>query len=932
MTLPARTGCTSYVTTKSNGTIPAGRANPNDSARYSVIETPSNASIISFNKNSCYWKFTGIIFQTSSSSYAANKNVISPLIWTDTTGGITERPHHLVFDQVICRPYEAVVPHLNRTAQQCYQTEGHDVQWTNSYVYGFGGVTNDIAQAPKFNISAVTADSTPTATSTQHGLGTGNSYSAAIEGGTGNWSRINGMTRITTVEGNTFTLKKRIGLVRVVSNTATVYMAYYDQSNLQTGDSITISGYSTFKAFNGTYTVGIVGTSPNTAPYFTIRTSGVPDGNYCWSGWKVCGNYEDNAYLIPNMTNAGALTGTLYARVQTGDWSQNSFCFLNIAGVGPTYYYNNFTQCQFSSLFTGGGGAGSNNTATLTAASAGQATFSNLGALQVGDLLAVQVTGNPTMGEGCQWRLGSAACLYYQAAKVLTINAETKVVTWEGYGNQPLVSGKSGTLSVSGTIATWVSGDAWGNPQGATGYQTGLPIHIGSSDYRIYSHDSSTQLRLETAPVNGTYTWTMNLVADVPGGVAWDGEQPNQIYWRRNTIDKDASISYGAPCKAASEFKNNSTTLMEGTHFTGTECVTFGEPTYNQGGNTPWARKVGNVERGGLVDFSERISAIQGDDPYRTAIVNYDGLEKTGSQNNLWTDYLFLNASSWDVPLGIGGYDPRSKVQHLGLVFSAATTAQGQTPGEFGSTNGCNLALTPPFGMTQLLIQNNIFPYGSAGFADSGKCMRAPNPAGQITHNTFFDNRSVGRRAILAAFPTGTKYAASQAAIGYHTGCDGTVKNWRNCYLDDSSASRAAATDGRDIGPDIKLIDDLINDYSCVAGLCDQLTGARNNKAFSIGSTTTSITFTIQGTVAVDCTLKLYTDPARLRLAPDTNTRAKQACDRSGNTVVGKQVTFALGSNNALSANTPYYYDIEVSGSGEVMVGSFTTSGASGGK
>src|ERR1700685_2444834 len=78
--IPARRSAAAYVTMKSDGTIPAGRANPIDSAQYAVIETPSNVGAIKFGKNSSYWKFRGIIFQTASSSYGNKKFVSSPLI------------------------------------------------------------------------------------------------------------------------------------------------------------------------------------------------------------------------------------------------------------------------------------------------------------------------------------------------------------------------------------------------------------------------------------------------------------------------------------------------------------------------------------------------------------------------------------------------------------------------------------------------------------------------------------------------------------------------------------------------------------------------------------------------------------------------------------------------------------------------------------
>lgn len=917
ISFPARMGASSYVTIKTSATIPQRRILPTDSSLLATIETPTNYPPIEFAAGSSYYRLDGLIVQTAPTSYAAGKFVALPLIQLQQYA--TPVPHHIEVLHSICRPYEAVVFHYNRTAQECFQIEGPNWSWQDGYVYGFGGVTNNYTFAPQKNISAVTQGTTPTATSTGHGLGIGTTSGAAFEGFTGNWTRLNGMSYFTTVDANTFTIYKKFGLAEVVSNVAKVAILYGGDHNLQVGDTVTFSGF-TDTGFNGTHTVTGTGAWNTGYKWFSVAVSGVSNGWYCNGNWKTCGRDNSYANMAVDTTGFGALTGTPYGRMQAGDWSLNSYGFLQIAGNGPAYIYDTFCQAQFSCLFTGGGGANSDNTTTLTAASAGQATLMDLGNLQVGDLVAVKYTGHPTMGESCSRRSESEGCLYWAAAKVLTINPSTKVVTWKGYGNQPLESSRSGMLTISGTTATWTSGHVWmGTDQ--SDYVTGSTIHIGSGDYVIYSHDSTTQLTLETAPANGSYSWTYNMVADVPGQVMWNGDIPSQIYMRKVTLDKDISISFGSICKAGSEIKTGDTLVFEGIHQTGTPCITIGEPTYNQTGSMVWTRHKDNIRRGYLVDNAERGIVFNADDPYRSGIANFDGSEKTGSRNNLFTDFLFLNASAWDYS-STGGFDDASSIEHWGIVRSAESTSTNDSTGRFMSHNGCNSFNGDPiYGYMKGKIRNNIMLYGT-GWGDFGNCV--PSQSTQATYNLFIDNRSQGSGTILAAFPTGTKVVTAEANVGWHTGCNGYVANWLNCYLDDSSPGRAAASDGRDIGPDIDLINDLINDYSCVAGLCAKLTGVRNDSAFSIANTTTSITFTVQGTV-VNCTLRLYTDPARVTLAADTNTSGRQACNRTGNTVVGKQVTFALGSQTALSPSTPYYYKISVTDSGEVMVGSFTT-------
>ncbi len=91
------------------------------------------------------------------------------------------------------------------------------------------------------------------------------------------------------------------------------------------------------------------------------------------------------------------------------------------AGPGPYTITNSYLEAWFVPLFTGGANQWITNRATVSNASLSQATLSNVNNLAVGDLIAFEVTGDPSFA--------------YQVARVIAINGNTVSYVPQGSGD-----------------------------------------------------------------------------------------------------------------------------------------------------------------------------------------------------------------------------------------------------------------------------------------------------------------------------------------------------------------------------------------------------------------------------------------------------------------------------------------------------------------
>lgn len=107
------------------------------------------------------------------------------------------------------------------------------------------------------------------------------------------------------------------------------------------------------------------------------------------------------------------------------------------------------------------------------------------------------------------------------------------------------------------------------------------------------------------------------------------------------------------------------------------------------------------------------------------------------------------------------------------------------------------------------------------------------------------------------------------------------------------------ATDGKDLGADIDIID------ASTQGVVTGTPWLGNSVSVTAGSTRAIVRYTAPDSAS--CTLKLYNDIGRASLNADTDTVGEQADTRTGNITAGLSRQFVLGTNSALTASTQYW-------------------------
>jgi hypothetical protein len=226
-------------------------------------------------------------------------------------------------------------------------------------------------------------------------------------------------------------------------------------------------------------------------------------------------------------------------------------------------------------------------------------------------------------------------------------------------------------------------------------------------------------------------------------------------------------------------------------------------------------------------------------------------------------------------------------------------------------------------------VQDNILSFGDTSYGGVPSATICwPTMSNDVKTNIMVDTESLGASAINAMFPGNYPVANYD---GFWAGtCDHT--NWGDCRLAATNPNRGRASDGGDPGADVEQIRDRVHRWSEKAGLLEVDIGTQTMRAhrdaFKIGSTRAALMFATYDEPAGACTLELFTDRNRATLHGDTDEVSEQSCAREGNVQEGNTATFVLGSNEALTPNTTYYYRIK--DGQRTMVGEFTTFGLEG--
>lgn len=636
---------------------------------------------------------------------------------------------------------------------------------------------------------------------------------------------------------------------------------------------------------------------------------------------------ESFAYYDPHpfdSTSLGALTGTISVRAAIP--TEPTYVIVMASACVDCSFVNNTFEYGQMTVFTGGGiwqpGASfgtiqSGSTATSIVLASPPSNLS------VGDLVSIPVT-TPFPGSSIALTNGSPNIVgtgtnfnASMVGKIMTVDDNSG----NGYNQAYTVASVTDATHAAFTT-NWAQGTMSGRPWLMVPTWCNYPNakgcwHVPNRVGHVTGISGST-ITVEAWGPNGS-----DLTPLTGATAIWNGRQIENLELRRNTIKRpDSMPSTG---KGFIEIKDCRYCLIDGNILTDSPTGNWFLTTRNQGGNTPW-------NNGSHIYFSNNLVGGPNGAPKRMTLQGEDD-EMTSTKsdtvyflNNILPEVHFMNGSTASPlstdPITDGGH---GFINGAGWIHNTALAKTGVYQHKGYGQGACTTPPTTPNNYqfsTGTALRDNVMSYGES--VDATSCLT--DQATQFKYNLFWADGSVSPSTIISTWPQNN----AESVIG-NLGLIGTCTfaNYTNCGVANGTTYAGTASDGGNPGADVLQVKDRINAYSETAGLLvvDMTLPAmvNNPAAFSRNSTTTSMTFTIQGTVAGNCSLKLYTDINRATLAADTNTSGKQACNRSGNTINGKTVTFALGSQNALTPNTSYYYDIEVTDSGETMVGTFAT-------
>lgn len=215
-----------------------------------------------------------------------------------------------------------------------------------------------------------------------------------------------------------------------------------------------------------------------------------------------------------------------------------------------------------------------------------------------------------------------------------------------------------------------------------------------------------------------------------------------------------------------------------------------------------------------------------------------------------------------------------------------------------------------------MLLQNSILSYDLSGATDLSGTTCGSGMFGLIFSNSTFNRHALIGGSSGCAYGsspgagntmTNTQLPANTAAVGF---VNTSIGDYHLASTSPYSAANATptllSTDGTDLGADI----DALN--AAISGAVVGTPTWAVQESFNVTplATGATITYTRPGTTA--CSLTVYNAPARITANEnaDTNTSGKKLDTRTGNTVVGENVTFNVGFNTPLSPVTQYWYSL----------------------
>lgn len=266
----------------------------------------------------------------------------------------------------------------------------------------------------------------------------------------------------------------------------------------------------------------------------------------------------------------------------------------------------------------------------------------------------------------------------------------------------------------------------------------------------------------------------------------------------------------------------------------------------------------------------------------------------------------------------VGMFDWPSVIEHLTVVGSYGTA--GEEKFFFRRPDESDPDRTPQL----FRYANNITNVGDFvrnGANDDCLAIQGIGPNVEFQNNASVHTHNLDLSGCFAGEDT---QETALANVGFRDSTGEDIDDFEVINAGTVGDYRAGfATDGLWGGADTELIADMVggNDPTVGRGSWTE----RYNRENSVLATTGATIEFDRPNASNSCDLTLYTDKPRSVEHADTNTAGEKADDRSGNTVSAGHVTFVLGTNTALTADTQYYYEIDCSTDSVKMVGGLKT-------
>lgn len=587
--------------------------------------------------------------------------------------------------------------------------------------------------------------------------------------------------------------------------------------------------------------------------------------DHCWFHPQEdpSSDYSDRTADVAFGWNAGAITITK-SRMSgfggfTGGQTIASGCFWSNVG-GPYLLDDNYCSAGFNPIFLGAGENGSANMATITAASATQATLSNVTNLQIGDYIALE-THVPSSGGYDFWLFN------------VTANSTTNTLTSAGHGfnndDAAYVNDWSDTavsVGLSPRDAAWqvyyiinktentfqLSTTKGGSAVDLTGNTPNGGIRVGSNGHQWVNAEitgiagnvitySGGLVRWEgdTRPDAITpYQYVVSSQLPLVGGQAkWRGFQVHDFTATHNTFDIDFALASavkaatGSNAKGYMEIKNLDTGLIEGNIFTGYP-TSLAFTLANQNSTSPWVV---------IKDVTVRSNLYESFTTMLIAQLISGTMTPEGS-NIQFTNNLGYNIHDVD---GIIGQEP-VMLYTAGGTLTPLTVAHNTMINKPQTANYkvalCVVPMPNPLKDTGngLIFKDNILFYGNSGFlACTAKTFAQSWPHFVETKNGWIDSVEFPKTAEFITGASGhfpnSLYLANDTLVQF------TNAGARNYSLQATSPWNNAASDGTDVGVDWAELQAVLAGGS---GNSAPTVNAGSNQSLGAGTTSTTLTAT----------------------------------------------------------------------------------------